>query len=74
MVWQALDTDGEVSNSFITTDTLNEKSYLEECIKKRLVPFIKKHYKNNNIILWPDNLPLQNRCCDVFGKEKYIFC
>ena len=26
----------------------------DECIRKRLLPFIKKHYTNNNYMFWPD--------------------
>ena len=33
---------------------INGQVYRDECIRKRLLPFIKKHYANNNYIFWPD--------------------
>lgn len=33
---------------------INQKVYLEECIKKRLLPFINKHHLINPYIFWPD--------------------
>ena len=37
------------SKQAITTDI-----YLNECINKRLLPFIEKHYQRKNYIFWPD--------------------
>ncbi len=28
--------------------------YLKECIRKRLIPFIKKHHKVGEVLFWPD--------------------
>ena len=54
MVWQALDDTGNATDSFIFEGTMNSELYLNECLKKRLVPFIKKHHPNSKILLWPD--------------------
>jgi transposase len=52
MVWQAICECGKVSRPFITTDTMNGKIYVQECLQKRLLPLIKQH--NNPTIFWPD--------------------
>ena len=33
---------------------VNQKVYLNECIIKRLMPFIEKHYKKHKYVFWPD--------------------
>ena len=33
---------------------LSRKTYLHDCIRKRLLPFINHHHKNDNILFWPD--------------------
>jgi len=32
---------------------INKQSYIE-CLRKRLIPFIDKHYKNEEYLFWPD--------------------
>lgn len=54
LVWQAMDEYGNVSKSFITEGNMNKEIYLEECLKKRLLPFLSKHHDINNILFWPD--------------------
>lgn len=54
LIWQAIDEFGNVSDPYISTGTINAKTYLEECIKKRLVPFIQKYHKMEDVIFWPD--------------------
>ena len=52
LIWMGMSSKG-VSNVYvqqaITTDI-----YLNECINKRLLPFIEKHYQRNNYIFCPD--------------------
>jgi hypothetical protein len=43
MVWKCLDEDGNASQPWTTNKTMNSDRYLEECLKKRLLPFIKKY-------------------------------
>lgn len=50
LVWQAIDSLGNVSKPYVTNATMNTERYLNECIKKRLVPFI----KNRDVLFWPD--------------------
>lgn len=33
---------------------VNQSIYLEECIKKRLIPFIRQHHSDGQYIFWPD--------------------
>lgn len=54
MVWQAISEDGDVSEPFITTGTINGDIYLDECINKRLVPFYEKKKGSSPIIFWFD--------------------
>lgn len=41
LVWQAIAQDGSVSAPYIKIGTMNSDEYLEKCVKKILVPFIK---------------------------------
>jgi hypothetical protein len=34
---------------------VNQKVYLEECVKKRLIPFINKNYPKGGYVFWPDS-------------------
>ena len=55
MVWVAISKRGR-SAFFIkkTYGAVNTDIYKHECIKKRLFPFLKKHYSDGNYIFWPD--------------------
>jgi transposase len=53
-VWQALDENGNVSDPFISTGTIDAKTYKEECVEKRLVPFIERHHDKTEVLFWPD--------------------
>ena len=33
---------------------VNQKVYLEECIKKKLIPFIEEHHSEGKYVFWPD--------------------
>jgi hypothetical protein len=33
---------------------INENVYLNECIRKRLIPYIKEKHSDDNYIFWPD--------------------
>jgi hypothetical protein len=54
MVWQCIDEMGHVSEPFIKEGTITGDTYLEECLKKRLLPFISKHHSLENIVFWMD--------------------
>src|SRR5690348_10048253 len=50
LVWLAFDENGGVSNIYVTTKSMDSKLYLTECIKKRMIPFV----KNRNVLFLPD--------------------
>lgn len=52
MIWQAICSCGKVSPSFVTNSTMEAENYLNECLKKRILPLIRKH--NNPVLFWPD--------------------
>ena len=33
---------------------INSEIYINECLQKRLLPFIKQHHSDSNYIFWPD--------------------
>ena len=33
---------------------INESTYLNHCIKGRLIPFFNHYYKSNKVLFWPD--------------------
>ncbi|CAF4016204.1 unnamed protein product [Rotaria magnacalcarata] len=51
LVWMAISSKG-VSNIYVhkSVDAIGEKIYLNECINKRMLPFIEKHHKNDNYV------------------------
>ncbi len=54
LVWQAIDQFGNTSEPYISEGTMNGKIYLEECLKKRLIPFLEQYHKKRKILFWPD--------------------
>ena len=55
LVWLA-GSDKGLSEPFFVPSRLavNKTIYEKECIKKRLVPFIKAHHVDGNYVFWPD--------------------
>ena len=55
LIWMAMSSKG-VSNVYVhkSKQAITTDICLNECINKRLLPFIEKHYKRNNYIFWPD--------------------
>src|ERR1700722_9190289 len=54
MIWQAIDELGNTSEPFLCPGKMNQHVYLEECLKKRLIPFIKKYHNLEDVLFWPD--------------------
>ena len=52
LVWQAICECGERSSCFVITGTINTEIYIKECLKKRLLPFLRSH--TGNPLFWPD--------------------
>ena len=55
LLWIAISTNG-ISPPFFAKQrqTINEKTYLEECIIKPLVPFIDSYQDKDKTLFWPD--------------------
>ena len=55
LVWAAISRKG-VSQIFVcpSGQAVNQIIYKEECLERRLIPFIKKYHSEDNIIFWPD--------------------
>lgn len=52
LVWQAICECGRRSSAFVTNGTINKNVYINDCLKKRLVPFIRSHAEST--LFWPD--------------------
>ena len=52
MVWQAICQCGLKSPTFVTQGNINAEIYINECLKKRLIPFLRKH--EGPTLFWPD--------------------
>lgn len=53
LVWQAIDSLGNVSEPFVTKGTMNADTY--RCvIELYLIPFIDKFHDRKNVLFWPD--------------------
>ena len=52
LVWQAFFECCERSSCFVITITINTEIYIKECLKKRLLPFLRSH--TGNPLFWPD--------------------
>ena len=55
MIWLTVSSKG-VCESYIhrNNGSINADVYLNQCVKSKLIPFIKKHHTNDDIIFWPD--------------------
>ena len=55
LVWMAISAKGFSVPYFIPSGlAINQYLYKEECLKKRLIPFIKQHHSNDQYVFWPD--------------------
>lgn len=52
LVWQAICGCGKMSQPFITSGTVNGQIYKDECLQKRLLPFLRSH--EGPTLFWPD--------------------
>jgi hypothetical protein len=54
LVWQAIDECGHISESYIKIGSMKAEEYKNECLEKRLKPFIEKYHKHKDVLFWPD--------------------
>lgn len=52
-VWIAMGLKG-LSRLFIQKSGLYFENYLKECLQKRLISYIRKHYLDDGYVFWPD--------------------
>ncbi|CAF1545563.1 unnamed protein product [Adineta ricciae] len=55
VIWMAISSK-DVYNVYVhkSKQGMNQDVYLNECINKRLLPFVEKHTSNGNYLFWPD--------------------
>ncbi len=55
LVWVAI-SENDRSNAYLTPKNcaIDSKIYSEECIEKRLIPFLKKFHEDGRYVFWPD--------------------
>ena len=55
LIWLAISPSG-ISRILVTQSghAINAEIYTKECLKARLLPFIKKHHAKDNYVFWPD--------------------
>jgi hypothetical protein len=56
LVWIAISEDGASQPVIrpVRAEAINQNIYINECLEKKLLPIIKKHYPDNNYIFLPD--------------------
>jgi transposase len=55
LVWACFSKKGFANFYFVPSGlAINQFIYLEECIIKRLIPFIRQHHSDDKYIFWPD--------------------
>lgn len=52
LIWQTICACGARSRIFTTTGTINQDIYINECLRKRLLPFLRQH--DVDCLFWPD--------------------
>lgn len=55
MLWLAVSENG-VSKPFFAKQqqAINQTTYLNDCIKSRLIPFIEQYHRKERVVFWPD--------------------
>jgi hypothetical protein len=54
LVWTTIAEGGLTSDSFYSTKTMTGQVYLEECLKKILLPFIDANWRRADVLFWMD--------------------
>lgn len=76
MVWVAISKKGR-SRFFVkkTQGAVNSEIYIKDCLKSKLLPFIKKYYPDDNYVFWPDlaSSHYSKKTQDFMREEKINF-
>lgn len=55
LVWLAISPKGMTKPVFSQSGlAVNQTMYRDQCLKPKLIPFIRKHYQTDDFIFWPD--------------------
>lgn len=55
LVWIAISPRGMSRPFFVKRGLgVDQKIYLQECVQKRLIPFLHQHHSDGNYVFWPD--------------------
>lgn len=77
LIWMAISCKGHSSVYFRAQKegAINGQIYRDECIKKRLIPFIKKNYPEEDYLFWPDlaSSHYSNTVLELLEKKKVKF-
>ena len=74
MVWQCIAEDGDVCDPYISTSNMNAQCYFNECLSKRLLPFIVSKYNRHDVLLWMDLAACHysNAVTDFLTREVFL--
>ena len=55
MVWVAFSVNG-ISDLYVhkSMNAIDNKTYIKECLNKRLLPFVRESHAYNSYVFWPD--------------------
>jgi hypothetical protein len=61
LVWVALSPHG-LSGALIKKSgyAINAERYLDQCIRRRLIPYLRANYPNGGYVFWPDQASFHN--------------
>lgn len=74
LVWVAISARG-ISEPFIRKQrscAINKDIYREECLEKRLLPFLHKHHSDFNYVFWPDKATSHYANANREWMDQYI--
>ena len=83
LVWLAISQEGHSELFFVPSrGDINREVCRQECIMRRLIPFLHEHHAHDNYIFWPDLASSQcdkdpiallheENICDI-GQEQFI--
>ena len=73
MVWLAISESGISSPYIMESGTLNGDIYLQNCLKRRLQPFLQQYHPGNDVIFWPDGATAHyKKCVQIWFNENNI--
>lgn len=73
MIWQAICSCGRKSKTYIAKGTMKSQDYVQECLKKRVLPFLRSH--DIAPLFWPDLASIHYSKCvlDWYNSNEVNF-